>query len=116
MLPLVLLGAVAAIAATAVAVYWKKIAAWLKAGYDLLPDSIKKQLQGFKTLVISAYNAFKNVVKYYSYNKETDKWQETIITKEVDESEIPEDILNKLKKKNEVDISQDVKEKLELAH
>lgn len=115
MLPLILLGAVA-LTGTLIAVYWKKIVKWLKAAYDFLPEDIKKKVKGFITLVKSVGSLFKNIVKYYSYNKDTGKWKQTILTQEVDESEIPAEILAKVKKSptQEVDTSEELRQKMEL--
>ncbi len=116
MIPLILLGA-AALTGALIAVYWKKIVKWLQAAYEYLPESLKKRIQGFVTLVKAIHGVFKNIVKYYSYNEETQKWKQTIVTQEVNESEIPDEIKAKIKSSmtGEVDTSEDVREKLELS-
>lgn len=91
MIPLILLaGAAIAGVAVAVAVYWKEISAWLKRIWDKLPPIIKQHLQGALSFVKRIGATALNIMKYYSYNKETKKWNETVVTTEVDESTVPE--------------------------
>lgn len=116
MIPLLLLGGIA-LAGVAIGVYWKNIAKWLEKIWEKLPASIKKDLQGAVALVQKVASVFKNVMKYYSYNSQTKKWRETIVTSEVSENDIPEHIRKNMQNSssNEVDISAEIQEKLELS-
>lgn len=114
MIPVLLLGGLA-LAGIALAAYWKEIANWLKRIWQKLPSSIKDRLQGAVALVRKIGDTFKNVMKYYSYDKDTKKWSETVVTKEVNESEIPDHIRSRLIKQNETDISEDLEEQLKMA-
>lgn len=114
MIPVLLLGGLA-IAGLALAAYWKDIVNWLNRIWQKLPSSIKDRLQGAVALVRKIGDTFKNVMKYYSYDKTTKKWSETVVTKEVNESDIPEHIRARVSRDNEADISDDLEEKLKLA-
>lgn len=114
MLPLLLLAGGVIIGA-AVAIYWKEIAAWLKRIYAKLPPIIKRYLQGALSFVQRIGNTFKNIMKYYSYNEETKKWNETVVTTEVDENTIPDHIRKKVQAtQNEVETTQDLEKELKL--
>ncbi len=114
MLPVLFLGAAAVGTAIAVAVYWKEIRAWLNRIWEKLPPSIKENLQGAKAFIDKIDNVFKNVMKYYSFNEQTQKWQETVVTKEVNQKDIPKDILEKFqaRQKHSLDISTDIEKHL----
>lgn len=75
MLPALLLVGGALIGA-GIAIYWKNIAEWLKRIYAKLPPVIKQYLQGALSFAQRIGSTFKNVMKYYSYNEETKKWNE----------------------------------------
>lgn len=113
MLPVLLLVGGALIGA-GIAIYWKNIAEWLKRIYVKLPPVIKQYLQGALSFAQRIGSTFKNVMKYYSYNEETKKWNETVVTTEVDESTIPAHIRNKLNQSSEVETTQDLEKELKL--
>ncbi len=79
-----------------IALYWKKIHQWLKRVLEKLPQKIINTLKGVLSFVKKSVNTAYNIMKYYSYDKYTKQWNETIVTKEVDESEIPEHIRNRV--------------------
>ena len=117
MIPLIWLVGVAIVGAAgvALAVYWKDIVAWLSRVYDKLPDSVKQNLQGATAFVHKLSGVIKNIMNYYSYNEKTQKWTETIVSKEVNENDIPKHIREKMAKTAKVDITDELEEKLELA-
>lgn len=117
MIPLLLLGGVALAGGIAIGIYWKNISAWIKKIWDNLPQNIKQHLQGAVALVQKVGYVCKNIMRYYSYNSQTKKWSQTSVTTEVDESTIPEHIRARMQSSdaNEVDISNELQEKLELA-
>ncbi len=114
MIPFLLLGAVAVVGAVALAAFWKEIVQWIKKVYNKLPDSVKQNLQGAKAFLEKLGTAIKNIMKYYSYNENTEKWTETTTEREVSEDEVPKEFLEKMKYKSKLDITDDVQEKLEL--
>lgn len=113
MIPLIILAG-AAIAGTAViASYWKEIKSWLSRIYDRLPEVVKKYLKGALSFVKRIGATALNIMKYYSYNEDTKKWNETVVTTEVDESTVPDKFREMVnyQRKNEVETT----EELELA-
>lgn len=113
MIPVLLLGGVA-LAGIAIAVYWKEIGAWLKRIWEKLPASVRNNLKGAVALAKRIGSTFKNIMKYYAFDSNTNKWSETVVTKEVNESDIPKHIRERLQRTDEVDISSDLQEKLEM--
>lgn len=97
-----------------VATYWEEIRAWVKEIYHALPPSIQQTLKGAISLIQKLANSIKNVMKYYSYNSQTNKWTETIVSKDVDESTVPEHIRMKLHHTNEVDTTKDLEREIKL--
>lgn len=116
MIPLVLLGAGLLLGA-GVAIYWKKLAAWIKRIWERLPYSVKQNLQGATTFVKKIYGTFTDVINYYSYDREAKSWSETTVTKEVNENDVPAHIRAKLQGSAEsVETTDEVEEKLKLSH
>ncbi len=115
MIPVLLLGGVALAAGIAIAAYWKEINAWVQRIWAKLPHSVKDKLQGAVALARRIGNTFKNIMKYYAYDSNTKKWTETVVTKEVNESDIPKHIRSRLRETEEVDISEDFQKELQLS-
>lgn len=118
MIPLIwLAGAAVAglVGGAIIATFWKEIVGWIKKVYEKLPPSIKQNLQGAMAFLERIDNVLKNIMNYYSFNEQTQKWTETIVTKEVDDlNSIPEHIRKKLENSRKVDITDELQEKLEL--
>ncbi len=114
MIPLIWLAGAAVVGAVVLAAFWKEIVAWIEKIYAKLPPSIKENLQGAVAFVERVAGAIKNIMNYYSYNEKTEKWTETVVSREVDENQIPKHIREKLKTQNKADITDELQEKLEL--
>lgn len=96
-----------------VAVYWKNIKEWLGRVWQKLPTIVKGYLQGALAFIQRIGSTIKNIMKYYSYNKETKKWNETIVSQKVNESTIPDHIRNRIKQTNkEIDITHEMEKEL----
>jgi hypothetical protein len=92
----------------AVLVFWKEIGAWLKRVVSKVQEMINMAVVGVKTFAQRIGNRLKEIAKNYS-RKEDGKWQETIVTKEVEMNDVPADILAKVNKSTDaVDISQEL--------
>lgn len=102
MIPLLLIGGMLLLAG--VAVYWKKLAEWLSRVAnkikELLPNSI---VQGCRTFCAKVSGALKNISKNYTKNKATGEWEETVLRTSVEENEVPEEILAKIKFKQDAE-------------
>lgn len=114
MIPFILLGAALAGGAIVLAVFWKEIVSWVKRVMDRLPDSVKKNLEGVTAFVEKLKGVVKNIMNYYSYDQKTEKWTETVVSREVDPSQIPKNIREQMERRSKVDISDEFQEKLEL--
>ncbi|MFQ9513863.1 MAG: hypothetical protein ACLR19_09535 [Clostridia bacterium] len=80
-----------------IAVYWRNVVQWIERVWNKLQERMKASIEGVKTFIVKTKDGFKNSIKYYSRNKITEEWQETVVLKPVDENEIPKEILEKLK-------------------
>lgn len=120
MIPLLWLAGAAVIGivgGVVIAVYWKKIIEWIEKVYAKLPSSIQQELQGAMAFIRLVDKVYTNLMKYYSYSEETEEWTETTVTSTVkDPNEIPEKFRAALKRKNEVDISDELEEQLKLVN
>ncbi|SHJ68816.1 hypothetical protein [Pseudomonas luteola] len=121
MIPIILLGA-ALLATTAVvaSVFWDDIKKFLKAAIEHVRRIIKATIVGLtayiKTKDISAgiQAGLQALNKFYSKN-ENEQWEETVVTRQISSSEVPEHIRKKLERTQApVDISDDVAKELQL--
>lgn len=79
------------------AMFWQNIVAWIKKAVNKIKEVLGLTPDGTKTFVTRAVDGFKNKSKYYYKNTVTREWEEVVYTKAVDESEIPADILAKVR-------------------
>jgi tRNA G37 N-methylase Trm5 len=115
MLPLIWIAG-AALAIGALAIFWKEIKTWIDRVYLKLPPSVKDNLKGLMAFVEKIDSTFKNIMVYYSFREETQKWTETTVSREVDPSTIPKNILQRINSKSKIDITQDLEKELEMAY
>lgn len=103
MIPLLLIGGIALLAG--VALYWKKLVAWLGRVAakikELLPGSV---VEGCRTFCAKISGALKNISKNYTKNKTTGEWEETILRTSVEENEIPKELLAKVKSSQNIEV------------
>jgi hypothetical protein len=116
LLPWVVGALVAGTVGAIVVVFWKDIVIWFQKIWAKLPDSVKKQFQGVKALLEKTGELVKSIAKYYSHDEKTDQWTETVVSKQVDPNEVPEEFRSKLKTQRAIDISSDLEEQLKLAN
>lgn len=94
---LLTLGILAGLALVGIALYWRNIIEWIGRVWEKLQQRIQGNIEGVRTFIVKTKEGFKNETKYYSRNKITEEWEETVILKSVDESEIPRSILQNIK-------------------
>lgn len=105
------------VAGVVTAIYWENIREWIKEVYENLPIKIKETLVGATSFAKRFGLSFQNIMKYYSYDKELNKWEMTVVTQEVDESTIPDHIRRKVQSTSqEVDITDEMEKELSLTH
>lgn len=83
-------GAVILAGAGIVATFWNDITSWLKKAFQKVKEVVNAVVLGTKIFIKKIGEAFKEISKHYS--KKGVKWQETIVTKEISASEVPDEI------------------------
>lgn len=92
--------------------FWDEIVNWLKKVVHKVADLIKRTVVGVKIFLKKMSEAIKEIAKNYSQD-ENGRWHETIVTREIPESEVPADILAKVRKSKEIDVSNELELQLE---
>ena len=101
---------VAAVAGT-VAHYWNEITSWLKKAINKVKEVVKGIVYGTKVFARKLAEGFKEISKHYS--KKGTQWEETTVTRTIDESEVPPEILAKVGR-YETDLTNEYAEAMEL--
>lgn len=99
----IILGATLIAGATIVATFWNEITTWLRNTITKVKQMIDGVVYGAKVFVKKISEGIQEISKHYSKNGQ--KWTETISTREVSESEVPEDIRRKAYLNTETDIT-----------
>lgn len=109
-----LLGAVITAAAVGiVAVFWQDFLDFLKKAVNRVRQMVEGVLYGSKVFIRKLAEGVREISKHYS--KVDEHWQETIVTRTVSASEVPEEILKKAPNDEEVDITDEMELQLETA-
>jgi len=82
---------------TGLLVFWRKIVTWIKKAVNKIKDVLGITPDGTRTFISRTIDGFRNKSKYYYKNKVTREWEEIVYTKAVDASEIPANILAKVR-------------------
>ncbi|MCD2502314.1 hypothetical protein LQE93_11035 [Clostridium sp. NSJ-145] len=100
---------VAVIAGTSMlANYWNSMLAWLKRGINKVKEVIGHIVYGTKVFIKKIKEAIKEISRHYS-QEEIGRWKETIVTREIPESEVPPEIRAKaLQMNQEIDITEEL--------
>lgn len=98
----------------AVVIFWEEIRNFFIESFQRLPVEVQQNLQGVVSLAKAVDRAIIKTFKYYSYDQVTQSWSETVETKRINASEVPEHIRNRLKSGNTVDITDEVAKELQL--
>lgn len=94
--------------------FWNDIVSWLKRAVQKVKEILGVVSYGFRVFVRKMREALIEISKHYSKNKEN-KWQETIITKEISESEVPAEIRAKARMYEDTDITNELEMQLRSA-
>jgi|TergutMp193P3_1026864.scaffolds.fasta_scaffold09563_6 cell shape-determining protein MreC len=106
--------ALSAIFIGALIAFWKNIVEWIKKAVNKIMEVLKVAVEGVRTFIVKTREGLQNKSKYYNKNKLTKEWEETVYTKKVSESEVPPEILAKVRVGN-VDIDIQTTDELRLA-
>jgi hypothetical protein len=78
-----------------IAAFWKKIKSWVERAINYIKSVIKLVVRGLKIFFQKVGNAIKQLSKNYSKG-DMNKWQETIVTRQVSVDEVPLEIREKV--------------------
>ena len=112
-----LFGAAVIAGAGIVAAFWNDLVAFLKKAVEKVRAVVAGIVYGTKVFIRKIGEAFKEISRNYS--KVDDHWQETIVTREIPASKVPEDILaraNEIGYGQELDITDELEMQLESAY
>ena len=102
----------------AVIVYWDELVNFAKKVFEKLPPVIKNAILGVASYIARVTTEFgtklQDKVSYFSKDRLTNEWTETIATKTVSESEVPKEILAKLRHHQQVETTDELKNILQL--
>lgn len=105
---------VGAAAGAVVLAFWKEIREWFIKIWHKLPAQLRQDLKGVLAFAQRVDDIIMTSMKYYSYNKGTNDWNETIVSKQVFTNEIPSHIRDRLRGGNQIDITSDLGKELNL--
>lgn len=94
-----------------IATFWKEIVNWLKRILDKVKTMVQGTVEGFKIFFSRMQGMGKEISK--SYAKVGTKWQETIVEKTVEISDIPKEYLEKMiMNEKEYDFTEELEQQL----
>lgn len=93
-----IMGAAIIAGTSLIAKFWNTIVSWLKRVYEKLRTIVQGVLQGTTIFFKKMGEAAKEISKNYA--KVGTKWQETIVQKNIDANEIPEEYRAKMRMNN----------------
>ena len=108
----ILLGAGLLVGTSLIVTYWNNIISWLKKAINKVKEIVEGVVYGTKVFIKKMKEAIKEISKHYSRD-ELGRWTETTVTREIPESEVPEEIRKKAMYMNEeVDITDELEMQL----
>ncbi len=87
--------------------FWDQFVDWIKRTVNRLPLAARQSLLGVVAFVERIGNQVKELVKYYS--RADDQWIETVASRKVEFSDLPQDLQRKLVTGDVIDITNDLK-------
>lgn len=96
MIAIAVILALSAVFITGLVVFWRKIVEWIKKGVNKLKEALGIVVKGVKTFTIRTAHGFINKQRLCYQNEITHEWEMRDYTTEVNEREIPADILAKV--------------------
>lgn len=108
-----LLGAaILAVGVGLLAKFWDSITLWLQRAAKAVKNAISGVVYGCTVFVRKLREGLKEISKHYS--KKGTKWEETTVTRQISESEVPEEIRNRASYSQDTDITDECNEQMEL--
>ena len=90
-----IMGAAALVAVSAIAVFWNEVVSWLKRAITKVKEIISGVHKGVSVFIKKMREAAKEISKHYS--KVGTKWQETIVEKNIQYNDLPDEIKQKVR-------------------
>jgi len=84
--------------------FWDELVGWMKRGIEKVKQMMQVAIEGAKTFIARMSDGVKNIAKYYSKNKLTNEYEETVTKKAVNENEVPEELRAKIRMQMNVEI------------
>ena len=98
------------------AMFWQNIVGWIKKAVNKIKEVLGLAPEGTRTFILQTAEGLKNRSKYYYRSQVTREWEEVVYTKSVDESEVPAEILAKVKREQiNVEVSTTEELRLEIS-
>lgn len=94
--------------------FWQNIVGWIKKAVEKIKQVLGFAPDGTRTFITQTTEGLKNRSKYYYKEQITKEWKEVVYTKSVDESEVPADILAKVRREK-INMEVSTTEELRLA-
>lgn len=109
-----IVAAAATIAVGAIITYWDDVKQFLASAIKFAKAALNATVVGVKVFMKKMDGYFEEVARTYQRDNQN-QWHETTTTKRVDPSEVPADILAKMRKnQEEVDITNTIERELQL--
>ena len=103
-----IMGATLVVGGSLIVAYWNNIIDWLKRAITKVQSLVNHVVYGTKVFIQKINEGIKEISKHYSQD-EYGRWKETVVTREIPASEVPEEIRKKAKYMNElVDITDEL--------
>lgn len=109
MIPVLLIAGLAFAVGVAVVTFWDEIKKYLGLAYQHVKKMLHAAIVGVVAYVKKGSIAGAVIAAYKFYSKDDKgRWQETVTTKTISESEVPEHIRRKLEECEQLDISEEL--------
>ncbi|MCI3923531.1 hypothetical protein MO973_25215 [Paenibacillus sp. TRM 82003] len=99
-----IIGAALLVGGSLIARFWNDIIGWLKRGIEKVKTMIRTAVYGTKVFVRKMREAVQEISKHYAKDRDN-RWNETVVTREVSESEVPPEIRAMAQRGRETDIT-----------
>lgn len=110
MIPILLLAGAVIAGTGIIAAFWNDIVKFLNKAIEKVKQLVEGTVYGAKVFLQKLSDGIKEISRHYS--KVGTVWQETTITRTVSESEVPEEIRNRAKYNQELDITDELEMQL----
>lgn len=91
--------------------FWNDIIEWLKRAVDKVAEVIVGVVYGCTVFIKKLLEGVQEISKHYS-KRNDGKWEETVVTKQISEDQVPEEIRRKAVYNKEVEVTKELELKL----